>query len=174
MRAHIEIVLRRENRRPPRGVARDRRKALNEPRRDRRRAVDACRAREDHVGAAERLGEIVRTQADAPFRQVEAQVLAHRAAQPRVRLRLWRPGSFHQAAEHDAIDELQARFQESEDVNANVGARALAHDAIRQRGGKQFGIILWRNRQRLRGHAVRHLVERLHQRGAVRTDALVG
>ena len=69
---------------------------------------------------AEHLREVVRRQADAPLRQIEAEIAPHRAAEPGIAARLRRPGAFDEPAEHDAVDALQARFQRAEDAHAHV------------------------------------------------------
>ena len=65
-------------------------------------------------GAPKRLREIVRRQADAPLGQIEAEIAAHRAAEPWIAARLGRPGAFIESAQHDAVDVLQSRFQRTE------------------------------------------------------------
>ena len=96
-------------------LARDRGQPLHEARGDRRRAAVLGGARQDDLGRAERLREVVRREADAPLRQIEAEFEPHRPAEPRIAAGLGRPGAFVQPAQHDAIDALQPRFQQAED-----------------------------------------------------------
>ena len=97
-----EIALAARERRLP-SAARHRGKPLHEARGHRRRAGDLGGAREDHLACAESLGEVVRGKTDAPLRQVEPEVLPHRAAEPRIAARLGRPRAFVEPAEHDAV-----------------------------------------------------------------------
>ncbi len=96
---------------------------------------------------AERLREVVSRQADAPFRQIEAELPAHRPAEPRISARFRRPYAFRQAAEHHAIHVLQARFQRAENLHARL-ARRIAHGLTGKHGMKQLGIVAARNGQR--------------------------
>ena len=66
-------------------------------------ATLAARARMTSL-RAQRLREVVRGQADAAFGRIEAEIAAHRAAQPGIAARLGRPAAFVEAAEHDAVD----------------------------------------------------------------------
>ena len=71
--------------------------------------------------------------ADRPMRRsgrIEAEVAPHRPAQPRIAARLRRPAAFVQAAQHDAVDCLQARFQRAEDAHAHVVRFRPPHHAV--------------------------------------------
>ncbi len=108
------------------------------PRSARRRA---WRRGEDDFRRAERLREVVRGQADAALGRIEAEIAAHRPAEPGIAARLRRPGAFVEAAEHDAVDRLQARFQRAEDAHAHVARFRAAHHAVADGGVEQFGIV---------------------------------
>ena len=59
--------------------------------------------REDDLVGAEQLREVVRGEADAPLRQIEAEFVPHRPAQPGIDPRRRRPDAFDQPAQNDAI-----------------------------------------------------------------------
>ena len=124
----------------PARLARDRGEPLHEARRHRRRAAELGRAGEDHLGRAERLREIVRREADAPLRQVEAELVAHRPAEPGIAARLRRPDALDQPAQHQAIDRLQARFERAVDAHPHVGF-GPADFLVGDRGVEQLDII---------------------------------
>ena len=127
-------------------LAGDRGEALDEARRHGRRAGDLGGVGEDHVAGAEQLGKIVGGKADAALRQIEAELEPHRAAEPGVGLALRRPGSFDQAAEHDAIAVGEPRLERPEDAHAHAGLGGATHDAAGKGGGKQFEIVGRRRR----------------------------
>jgi len=89
----------------------DRRQPLHETRGHRRRAGELGGPAQDYLGRAETLREIVRRQADTPLRQVETELAAHRTRQPGIAAHLRWPDALDQAAQHQAVDRLQARFE---------------------------------------------------------------
>ena len=101
------------------------------------------RAREHDLARAKRLRKVVRRKADAAFRQIEAEIAAHRPAEPRVVARIRRPGAFDQTSEHDEIGMVQARFQGAEDADAAPGlsGRRTTRPAI---GTEDVGILVGR------------------------------
>ena len=96
---------------------------------------------QDHLVGAERLREVMRRERDAPLRQIEAELVAHRAAEPGIGPRLRRPDAFDQAAEHDAIDVLQPRFERAVDAHAHARDRRPPHHAVGDRDLEQLGIV---------------------------------
>src|SRR3546814_16449681 len=73
-------------------------------------------AAEDHVAAAGGLQEIMGGLAEAAFRRRQAELFAHRPAEPGIFLGLWRPGALVEAAEADAVGLLQAGFEQAPDA----------------------------------------------------------
>ncbi len=142
--------------------------ALHEARRHGRRAGELGGAGEDDLARAEQLREIVRREADAAFRQIEAEVLAHRPAEPGVGRRFRRPGAFDQAAEHHAIAVGEPRLERTEDTHAHARLRRPAHHAAGKRHGKQLDVVVRRDDHTSRGIARRHFVERSGKLGAGR------
>ena len=90
---------------------------------------------------AERLREIVRGKRDAALRQVEAESIAHGAAEPGIRTRVGRPHSLYQASEHDAVGALQPRFQGTEDAYLHAAGLRPAHHPLPDRQLEQLGIV---------------------------------
>ena len=88
----------------PARLAGERGDALHEARGDRRRACDLGGARENDLFGAQALREVVRGKTNAPLRRIEAQLGAHRAAEPWIAARFGRPGAFVESAKHDAIE----------------------------------------------------------------------
>ncbi len=129
-------------------------------------AILAARA-EDHFRGAERLREVVRGKADAALGRIEAEVAAHRPAQPGIAARLGRPGALVEAAEHDAIDALQARFQRAEDAHAHVRRFRPPHHAVADAGVEQLGIVAFGDRKAGGGRALGELFEGAGERDAV-------
>ena len=78
--------------------------ALQEAGGHHRRAVALLRAGDHHVGAAERLHEIVRGLADAPLGRRQADAGAHRAVEEGVGHRPRRPRALVEPAEHHPVD----------------------------------------------------------------------
>ena len=133
--------------RVPARLARDRREPLHEARGHRRRAGELGGAGEDHLGRAERLREVVRRKPDAPLRQIEAERMPHRPAEPRIGARFRRPHALDQPAEHDAIDRLQPRFERTEDAHAHGRKLRPPHHAVGDHRLEQLGIVGARNRK---------------------------
>ncbi len=96
---------------------------------------------EDHVVVAEQLREIVRGKADAPLRQIEAEFVPHRPAQPGIDARRRRPDALDQSAEDDAIGFRQAGFELAVDLQLRAGRFRPPHHAVGKRGLEHFGII---------------------------------
>ena len=76
--------------------------------------------RKDDLGCAQSLREIVRRQADTQLGQIEAEIEPHRPAQPWIAASVRRPAAFVEAPENDAVDALQARFQQAENPHARI------------------------------------------------------
>src|SRR5476651_1458523 len=87
----FEIVMAAREHVLPARVTCERGDALHETRGYGRRAGEFLRAGQDDFFCAQRLREVVRGEADAPFRRIEAQLTAHRAREPRVAACLARP-----------------------------------------------------------------------------------
>ena len=91
---------------------------------------------------AEQLREIVRRQADAAFRQIEAELMPHRPAQPRIDSRRRRPDAFDQAAENQTGRNASAALPAGRRCVVETPTRfGPAHDAIGEQGLEGFGII---------------------------------
>lgn len=82
----------------------------------------------------------MRRQTNAPFLRRQAEVVAHRAAEPRIGTGLGRPGTFVQSAKNDQIGGDQARFQRPQNRNARVTAIARAHRTRRHERRQQPGV----------------------------------
>ena len=88
---------------------------VQEARCHRRRAANLRGVTEDDVIGSEQLRKIMRGEADAPLRQIEAELVPHRPAQPRIDPRRRRPYAFHQPAKDDPVGLRQPRFQRAID-----------------------------------------------------------
>ncbi len=137
---------------------------MQETRGDSRRAADLGGVGENDVGGAEQLREIVGGEADAPLRQVEAELVPHRPVQPGIDARIRRPDAFHQAAENHAVIGGEARFQRAVDPQPRACDQRPPHDAVAERGLEHVGII-----RKAQDHAAGatiggQFVERLRQR----------
>ena len=61
--------------------------------------------------------------------------MAHRAAEPGIAARLRRPDAFDQAAQHQPVDRLQARFEQAEDAHPRLAFRRRRSCGRRWRRG---------------------------------------
>ncbi len=116
-------------------------------------ASNRCRKREATVGApptfaawvritspmSEQLREVVRGEADAALRQIEAEFVPHRPAQPRIDPRRRRPHALDESAEDDAIGFRQPRFELAVDLQMRIGVLRPPHHAVGERGLEHFG-----------------------------------
>ena len=98
----------------------DRRQPLDEAGADRRRTRLLGGTAENDLGRAQPLREIVRREADAKLREIEAEIEPHGPAQPRIAAGIGWPGAFIEAAEDDAVDALQPCFQQAENAYARI------------------------------------------------------
>ena len=114
---------------------------MQEPRGDRGRAANFRGVTEDHVVGAEQLGKIVRGEADAPLRQIEAELVPHRPAQPWIDPRRRRPDAFDQPAQNDPVGLRQPRFQLAVDVKLRPCQFRPPHDTVAERGLEYFRVI---------------------------------
>ena len=96
---------------------------------------------EDDLLGAEQLHEIVRGQADAALRQIEAEFVPHRPAQPGIDSRRRRPDALDQPAEDDPVGLRQSRFQRTIDLQVNIGLFRPPHHAVAERGLEYVGVI---------------------------------
>ena len=151
-----------------RSLARDRLEPVQETRGDRRRAADFGGVAEDDVAGAEQLREIVRRQSDAPLRQIEAEFVPHRPAQPGIDPRRRRPDAFHQSAENDAVRLGQPRFQRAVDFQPRIGRLRPPHHAVAKGGLENLRIIAELDREPAWALAAEQIVERLRQRRPLR------
>ena len=115
----------------------------------------------------------MRGQADAPFRQVEAELIAHRPAEPWISGRCGRPDAFYQAAKNDAVAMRQPGFQQAVDAQLRVATERLADDAVVERRLEHLGIVVHRHRNAARlgfsvGDLAEQIVEGLRERLALR------
>ena len=106
-------------------------------RRHGRRAALALGAGQQHALGAQRRGKVVRRQADAALRLRQAERGAHRPVDPRAGLDRRRPGALVQAAQHQKVGALQARFERSPDGEARMAAEARADDLGLEHGREQ-------------------------------------
>ena len=90
---------------------------------------------------AEQLREVMRGETDAPLRQVEAEFMAHRPAQPGIDARRRRPHGFDQAAQDDAVGFRQPRFELAEDVELRARQLGPPHHAVGKGGLEYLGIV---------------------------------
>ena len=127
--------------------ARDRFQPMQEARGHRGRAAGLGGMAEDHVLIAEQLREVMRRQADAPLRQIEAELVPHRPAQPGIGARRRRPHAFDQAAGDDAVGLHQPRFQRAVDVQRRAGLFRPPHRAVGERGLEHFRVVRQRDRE---------------------------
>ena len=114
---------------------------MQETRGDRGRAADLGGVAEDYVIGAEQLGKIMRGKADAPLRQIEAELVPHRPAQPRIHARRRRPDAFDQPAQNDPVGLRQPRFQLAVDVKLRSRRFRPPHDAVGERSLEHLGVI---------------------------------
>ena len=101
------------------------------------RAALALGAGQQHALGGERRGEVVRRQADTPFRLRQAEGRAHRPVDPRAGLDRGRPGAFVQPAQDQEIGALQTGFQRTPDRKPWMPAEARPHHLGRQHGVEQ-------------------------------------
>ncbi len=141
--------------------------SLHKARGDGRAAGHLGRARKDDFTCAQCLREVVRGEADAALGRIEAEIAAHRAAQPRVVARLRRPGTLVQPAQHDAVDRLQARLQRAVDMRAQLAAFRTTHHAVANGGLEQLGVVPARDREICGSRAVDKLLESIGKHRAV-------
>ena len=144
--------------------------ALDEARWNGRRAGNLGGAGEDHVARAEQLSKIVSRKPDAALGQVEAELLAHRAAEPGVGPAFRRPCSLDESPENHAIAFGQPRFERPEDAHPQPRPRRPPHDAVGKGGGKQLDVVGRRDGEDGGGFTDRKLIERLREPAAVRTS----
>jgi hypothetical protein len=117
------------------------------------------------------LREIVRREANAPLRQIEAERVAHRTAKPGIAVCLRRPDPFDQTAQHQPIDRLQTRFEQAEnaDTRAGLGAVILfAGDG----GVEQPGIVGGGDVERAGPFELGERLGKLRRHAAQRSDHL--
>ena len=122
-------------------VSSDGGESLDEARWHCRRACDLGGMAQDNFARAEKLCEIVGGESDATLRQIEPERKPHRPAQPSVVVAFRRPRSFDETTEHDAIVLGQARFERTEDLDAQSRLRLTADHAASKRCRKQFDVI---------------------------------
>src|ERR1700687_6526620 len=101
-----------------------------------------------------------RGEADAPLRQIEAQFVPHRPAQPRIDPRRRRPYPFDQSADDDSVGLRQPRFQRAIDFQMDVCGLRPPHHAVGKGSQKYFRIIAELNRQAALRLSARQIVER--------------
>ena len=90
---------------------------------------------------AEQLRKIVGGEADAPLRQVEAELMPHRPAQPGIDARRRRPDALDKPAQDDAIGFRQARLELAVDRELRAPQFRPPHHAIGERGLKHIGVV---------------------------------
>ena len=96
---------------------------------------------QDDIISSQQLREIMRGQADAPLRQIEAEFVAHRPAQPGIDPRRRRPHALDQPAEDDAVGFRQPRFELTVDMQMRARRFRPPHHAIGKGGLEHFGVI---------------------------------
>ncbi len=123
---------------------------------------------EDDVVGSEQLRKIMRGEADAPLRQIKAEFVPHRPAQPRIDPRRRRPYAFHQPANNDPVGLRQPRFQRA--INSQGGIRRLRppHHAVAKRGLEHFRVVADLHHQAALPLSAEQIVERGGERQSVR------
>ena len=111
------------------------------------RAAHLAGVTEDDVVPAEQLRKVVRRKPYPPLRQVEAELMSHWPAQPRIDARRRRPDALDQPSDNDPVRFRKPRLQRSIDFQLNLGRLGPSYDAIAKRGLKHFGIITERDQQ---------------------------
>ena len=101
---------------------------------------------EDDILGAEQLREVVGGEADAPLRQIEAEFVPHRPAQPWVDPRRRRPHAFDQPADDNAVGLHQPGFQRPIDVKPRACFLDPPHCTVGKCGLEHFRIVVERNR----------------------------
>jgi len=104
-----------------------------------RRAADLGGMTENHLVGAKQLRKIMCGKADAPLRQIEAEFMAHRPAQPGIDARRRWPNALDQPANDDAVGLRQPRFQRAINLQANIRALRPPHHAVGKGGLEHFG-----------------------------------
>ena len=135
---------------------------------DSRRAADLGRMGQDHIVRSQQLRKIVRGEADAPFRQIEAEFMAHRPAQPGIDPRRRRPYAFDQPAKNDAVGFGQPRFELAVDVQLRARRFRPPHHAIGIGGLEHIGVVAELDHQAARLLLGKQVVERRRQCSALR------
>ena len=122
---------------------------------------------EDDFIRTEQLREVMAGEADAPLRQIEAELMPHRPAQPGIDARRRRPDAFDQAADNDSIRLHQPRFQRAVDLQPRARSVAPPHRAIAERGLEHVGIVGQRHHQSAGRAAAQEIVEGAREREAL-------
>jgi hypothetical protein len=123
---------------------------------------------QDHVVRSQQLRKIVRGEADTTLRQIEAEFMAHRPAQPGVDPRRRWPDALDQSAKNDAVGFGQTRFELAEDMQLRARRFPPPHHAISIGGLEQVGVIAELHHQAARLLLGEQVVERRSQRSALR------
>ena len=110
----------------------------------------------------------MRGKADAPLRQIEAEFVAHRPAQPGIDARRRRPDALDQPAEDDAVGFGQPRFELAVDVQMRARRFRPPHHAIGIGGLEHIGVVAELDHQAARLLLGEQIVERRRQRRALR------
>ena len=102
----------------------------------------------------------MRGEADAPLRQIEAEFMAHRPAQPGIDPRRRRPYAFDQPAKNDAVGFGQPRFELAVDVQLRARRFRPPHHAIGIGGLEHIGVVAELDHQAARLLLGKQIVER--------------
>ena len=119
---------------------------------------------EDDVVGTEELCKVMRGEADAPLRQIEAEFVPHRPAQPRIDPRRRRPDALDQSAENDAIGFGQAGFELTENMQMCARRFRPSHHAVGECGLEHVGVVSGLNHQTARTAGADEIIERRCQR----------
>ncbi len=114
---------------------------LQPARGDRGHAVHFQRAGEIDGRRAEPLREIVGGKPVAPLGRRQAELLAHRPAEPGARLLRLRPRALIEAAQDHHVGLLQPRFERAPDEEAGMGEPARTHHLAREQAAEEGRVI---------------------------------
>ncbi len=123
---------------------------------------------QDHIVGSQQLREVMGGEADAPLRQIEAEFMAHRPAQPGIDPRRRRPDAFDQPAQDDAVGFGQPRFELAVDVQMRARRFSSPHHAIGIGGLEHIRVIAGLDHQAARLLLGEQVVERCRQCSALR------
>ncbi|MGY4483838.1 hypothetical protein ACVWWR_003029 [Bradyrhizobium sp. LM3.2] len=139
---------------------------MQEARSHRGRAAGLCGVGEDDLVAAEQLRKIMGGEADTALRQIEAELVPHRSAEPGIDARRRRPDALDQPADDDSVGLHQARFKRAVDLEPRAGLVSPPHRAIAKCGLEDVCVVVQRHHQSAGRAAAQEIVEGAREREA--------